>query len=68
MDLQLTNAGNHHVVVFQVFLTKFPLVFVVPDQNVIRLTKLLAEEVIPLFGIPEPLLSERALISGLMSC
>lgn len=40
------------VVVFQDFLTKFPLVFPVPDQKPIWLTKLLAEEVI-LFGVPE---------------
>ena len=59
MDLPLTTAGNRHVVVFQDFLTKFPLVFAVPDQKAIRLTKLLAEEVIPLFGVPEALLSDR---------
>ena len=39
MDLPLTKAGNRHVVVFQDFLTKFPLVFAVPDQKAIRLTK-----------------------------
>ena len=59
MDLPLTKAGNCLVVVFQDFLTKFPLVFAVPDQKAIRLTKLLAEEVIPLFGVPEALLSDR---------
>ena len=30
-----------------------------PDQKAIRLTKLLAEKVIPLFGVPEALLSDR---------
>ena len=59
MDLPLTKRGNRHVVVFQDFLTKFPLVFPVPDQKAIRLTKLLAEEMIPLFGVPEALLSDR---------
>ena len=59
MGLPLTKRGNRHVVVFQDFLTKFPLVFPVPDQKAIRLTKLLAEEVIPLFGVPEALLSDR---------
>ena len=59
MDLPSTKSGNCHVVVFQDFLTKFPLVFPVPDQKAIRLTKLLAEEVIPLFGVPEVLLSDR---------
>ena len=59
MDLPLTKAGNRYVVIFRDFLTKFPLVFAVPDLKAIRLTKLLAEEVIPLFGVPEALLSDR---------
>ena len=58
MDLPLTKRGNCHVVIFQDFLTKFPLVFPVPDQNTIRLTKMLAEEVIPLFGVLEALHSD----------
>ena len=41
------------------FKTKFPLVFSVPDQKAIWMTKLLAEEVIPLFGVPEVLLSDQ---------
>ena len=67
MDLPVTRAGNRHVVVFQDFLTKFPLVFPVPDQKVIRLAKLLVEHVIPLFGVPESL-SDRGtnLLSYLM--
>ena len=52
MDLPLTKAGNRHIV-FQDFLIKFPLVFAVPDQKAIRLTTVLAEEVIPLFRVPE---------------
>ena len=58
-DLPVAKAGNHHVVVFQDFLTKFPLVFSVPDLKSIRLAKLLVEYVIPLFGVPEALLSDR---------
>ena len=38
---------------------KFPLAFAVSDQISIRLTNLLAEEVIPLFGVSEALLSDR---------
>ena len=52
MDLPLTKHGNRHVVIIQDFLTKFPLVFPVPDQKAIQLIKLLAEEVISLFGMP----------------
>ena len=59
MDLPVTELGNRHVVVFQDFLTKWPLVFPVPDQKAVRLVKLLTEEVIPLFGVPEALLSDR---------
>ena len=44
------------------------MVFLVPDQKVERLAKLLAEEVIPVFGVPEALLSDRGtnLLSHLM--
>ena len=68
MDLPMTNDGNCHVVVFQDYLTKWPLVFPVPDQKSIRLVRLLVEEVIPFFGVPEALLSDRGtnLLSFLM--
>jgi len=59
MDLPKTEMGNYHVVVFQDFLTKWPLVFPVSDQKATTLAKLLAEEVIPVFGVPEALLSDR---------
>jgi len=60
MDLPHTESGNKHVVVFQdYYLTKFPLVFPVPDQKTLRLARLLVEEVIPLFGVPEAVLSDR---------
>ena len=65
MELPVTDSGNHHVVDF---LTKWPLVFPVPDQKAVRLVKLLTEEVIPLFGVPEALLSDTGtnLMSTLM--
>ena len=68
MDLPLTQQGNRHVVVFQDYLTKWPLVFPVPDQRAHRLARLLAKEVVPMFGVPECLLSDRGanLLSHLM--
>ena len=68
MDLPLTTSGNRHVVVFQDFFTKWPLAFPVPDQKAFRLVKLLTEDVIPWFGVPEALLSDRGtnLLSHLM--
>ena len=68
MDLPKTKRGNQHVVVFQDFLTKWPLVFPVPDQKSLRIVKLLVEELVPLFGVPEALLSDRGtnLLSHLM--
>ena len=65
MDLPITEAGNKHVVVFQDFLSKYPLV---PDQKSICIARLLVEEVVPLFGVPEALLSDRGtnLLSHLM--
>ena len=59
MDLPLTTSGNRHIVVFQDFLTKWSLAFPVPDQKAIRLVKLLTQDVIPWFGVPETLLSDR---------
>jgi hypothetical protein len=51
MELPRTSRGNQYVVVFQDFLSKFPLVFPVPDQKSLRIAKLLVEEVVPLFGV-----------------
>jgi len=69
MDLPLTKSGNCHVIVFQVYLTKVSPVFPVLHQNAVRLAKLLVEEVAPLFGVPESLLSDRGtnLLSHLMT-
>ena len=69
MNLPLTESGNCHIVVFQDFLTKWPLIYPVANQNVLRLVKLLTEHVIPFFGIPEALLSDRGtnLMSHLMT-
>ena len=68
MELPLTERQNRYVVVFQDFLTKWPMVFPVPDQKSIRIARLLAEEVVPLCGVPESLLSDRGtnLLSNVM--
>ena len=68
MDLPRTEAGNKHVVVFQDFVSKWPFVFSVPDQKAVCIARLLAEEVIPLVGVPGALLSDRGsnLLSHLM--
>ena len=68
MELPTTQQGNKHVVVFQDFFSKWPLVFPVPDQKTTILVQLLTKEVIPLFGVPEALLSDRGtnLLSHLM--
>ena len=68
MDLPLTEKGNKHIIVIQDLLTKWPFVFAVPDQKTSRIARLLAEEVIPCFGVPESLLSDSStnLLSNLM--
>ena len=68
MELPKTSRGNSYVVVFQDFLSKFPVVFPVPDQKTDRLVRLLIDHVIPLFGVPEGLLSDPGanLLSRLM--
>ena len=69
MDLPCTERGNKHVVVFQDMFTKWPLVFAVPDQRAEQIARLLCEEVVPMFGVPEALLSDRGtnLLSHLMT-
>ena len=57
-----------HLVVFQDLLSKWPFVFPVPDQKAERIVRLLVEEVVPVFGVLEALLSDRGtnLLSHLM--
>ena len=68
MELPITESGNKYVIVFQDFLTKWPMVFAAPDQKSARIVCLLAEEIVPLFGVPNALLSDRGanLLSHLM--
>ena len=55
MDLPLTENGNKHVVVFQDFLTKWPM-----DYPIIRLSVLIDYLLskLSMFGVPEALLSD----------
>ena len=68
MDLPVTEQGNKHVVVFQDYFTKWPMVFAVPDQKTVRIVELLTKEVIPFCGVPEAVLTDRGtnLLSHLM--
>ena len=68
MDLPATEQGNKHVVVFQDYFTKWPMVFPVPDQKTLRIAELLTKEVIPFCGVPEAVLTDRGtnLLSHLM--
>lgn len=52
MELPTTAKENKYVVVFQDLFTKWPLVFAVLDQKATRIAKLLAEELVPMFGCP----------------
>ena len=69
MDLPCTERANKHVVVFQDMFARWPLVFAVPDQRAERIARLLCEEVVPMFSVPEALLSDRGtnLLSHLMT-
>ena len=69
LELPQTQKGNHYAVVFQDFFTKWPLVFPTPDQKSLRIARLLAEELVPMFGVPEVLLLDRGanLLSHLMT-
>jgi hypothetical protein len=55
LPITMGQQGNKHVVVFQDFSSKWPLV---SDQKTATLMQLLTKEVIPLFGVPEALLSD----------
>ena len=68
MELPRTQAGNRYALVIQDYLTKWPFVFPMPDQKSHRIVKLLTTEVIPVFGVPEALLTDRGtnLLSHLM--
>ncbi len=69
MDLPKTSSGNKHVIVFQDYFTKSPMVFAIPDQKTHRIVDILIKEIVPTIGVPENLLSDRGtnLLSHLMA-
>ena len=68
MELPVIKKGNHYVVVLQDLFTKWPLVFPTPDQKSPWLVRLIVDELIPVFGVPEAILFDRGanLLSHLM--
>lgn len=47
------------MIVLQDFIIKWPLVFAALDQKAIHLARLVAGELLPLFGVPDAILSKR---------
>ena len=68
VQLPTSNKGNKYVIVFVDYLTKWPEVFPVKDQNSLTIAKLLIEHIIPRHGVPSQLLSDRgpAFLSKIM--
>ena len=62
MDLAQANSGNKHVLVIQDFLTKWPCMLSIPDQKTFPLVENLVQEIISMCGVPECLVSDRALL------
>ena len=69
MDLLKSSSGNKHVLVFQDYFTKWPMVYAIPDQKTHRIVDILVKEIVPTVGVPESLLSDRGtnLFSHLMT-
>jgi hypothetical protein len=59
MELPITMRGNYYLIVFQNILIKWSFVFSFPDQKAIRIVQSLAEEIVPVLGVPDALLSDR---------
>ena len=59
MQLPTSRRGNHYVVVFMDYLTKWPEVYPVRSQDTLTIAKLLVQEIVPRHGVPKNLLSDR---------
>ena len=66
MNLAITTAGNKHVIVFQDYFTKWPIVCPLPDQKAHRIARVLVDEVIPLFtfGMGHSIIAQGDPLSG----
>ena len=64
MDFPKTKDGNKHALVLQAFLTKWLMVYPMPDAKAVRIVKVLVEEFLPTFGVTEAL----CLIEGQTCC
>lgn len=59
LQLPLLHLGNQYAVVFQDYLTKWPEVFAVADQQAKTIARLLVEHIVARHGVPQRLLSDR---------
>ena len=59
----MTANGNKYAIVFQDLFTKRPMVYDTPGQ---KAAKLLTQEIVPMFGVPEALLSDQG--TNLLLC
>ena len=64
----LTARGNRYanVNIFQDMFTKWPTVYATPDQKNQRISKLLTQEIVQIFRVPEALITDRE--TNLLSC
>ena len=60
-ELPVTTRGNKYVVVFQDLFTKWLMVYPTSDQKAKRIARLLVDEIVSLFGVPEALLLDRGI-------
>jgi len=59
MELPVTSKGNRYVIVFQDLFTKWLMVYPALDQKTECIAQLVAEEIVPCFGVSEAILSDR---------
>ena len=59
MELPVTSKGNRYMILFQDLLTKWPMVYPALDQKTECIAQLVVEEIVPCFGVPEAILSDR---------
>ena len=63
LQLPLTSSGNKYAVVFMDYLTKWVEAYPTFDQQASTIARFFAEHIICRHGVPEELLSDRALLN-----